>query len=391
MTTADELMRLGPDAPLGAAATRTLVRAALLADAPKELCECPLSFMGGVATGRVIRAAGRGSMPRSALREASLRHVPAGQLDCSCRTVVVIGAFDGVHRGHRALMERARAEAGARGDQLLVVTFSPDPAEVLAGPQRRSTLQPIGERVRALLAVGADAVVTLDFTQGFAAMPFERFVRGVLEKLCYLDLVVVGEDFRMGAGAAGNVASLAALGDADGFDVIGIRLADDAGKPITATRVRADVRGGRVEAAAGLLGRCASAAGQVVHGRGEGTSFGFPTANVALDDALCVPDQGVYAGFVVAGGTAWPAALNAGSPPSFSPSDDTPRSLIEANLIGFKGDLYDRDVAVVLVRWLRDSRPFASLDELEHTVLGNIDWVRATFGAHGVAVGEEDA
>lgn len=389
--TTDELMRLGPDAPLGVAEARALVRESLLAAAPSNVREHPVEAMGGAVTGKLLETAspsGQGVPQRGSAQRASRRDALA---DPRNRAVVVIGAFDGVHRGHRALVERARAEADARGDRLVVVTFSPDPAEVLAGPQRRSTLLPVAARTRALLGLGADAVVTLDFTRELAALPFDRFVREVLSELAELDLVVVGEDFRMGAGAAGDVTALAELGVEDEFEVIGMRLADDAGAPITATRIRTLVRAGRMEAAAGLLGRCHSVAGRVVHGRGEGTAFGFPTANVVLDDALCVPDQGVYAGYVVAGRAAWPAALNVGAPPSFSPAEDAPRSLVEANLLGFAGDLYGRAVEVVLVRWLRDSRPFDSLDELERTVLGNIEWVRATLGTRGVALGEGDA
>lgn len=366
MSAYDDLMALGPDAPLSADAARELVRAAL-EGSPTSARDVPQG---------------------SSAKCTSRRDVPGAPR----RAVVAIGAFDGVHRGHRALVERARAEAEARGDELLVVTFSPDPDEVLAGPRARATLLPTAQRARALAALpGVDEVVTLDFTPELAALPFERFVREALGEICELDAIVVGEDFRMGAGAAGDVASLAALGARDGFGVVGVRLADEGGEPITATRVRALVCAGRVERAAGLLGRCHRAGGAVVHGRGEGTSFGFPTANVSLADALCVPDQGVYAGFVAAGDTAWPAALNVGAPPSFSPSASAPRSLIEANLIGFSGDLYGRDVEVVFVRWLRDSRPFDSLDELERTVLGNIGWVRAALGDGAVELGEARA
>lgn len=366
MTTYDDLMALAPDAPLSADAARELAGAAL----------------EGASTS--VRDVPQGS----SAKRTSRRDVPGAPR----RAVVAIGAFDGVHRGHRALVERARAEAEARGDELVVVTFDPDPAEVLAGPQARATLLPTAERARALASLaGVDEVVTLDFTPELAALPFERFVREVLGGICGLDAIVVGEDFHMGAGGAGDVAALAALGARDGFDVVGVRLADEGGEPITATRVRALVRAGRVERAADLLGRCHRAGGTVVHGRGEGTSFGFPTANVALPDALCVPDQGVYAGFVVAGRTAWPAALNVGAPPSFSPSSSAPRSLIEANLMGFSGDLYGREVEVVFARWLRDSRPFDSLGELERTVLGNIDWVRAALGDGALELGEVGA
>lgn len=383
-------MGLGPGAPLDDDGARALVRAALLADSPAAPVARPLALASGAVTGALVAPApgAAGGLLSEGLASSLSRPGDASAGRPLPRSVVAIGAFDGAHRGHRALLERARAEASARGDALVVVTFSPDPAEVLAGPQRRSELLPVPGRVRALLGQGPDAVVLLDFTRGLAAMPAERFVREVLGGLCDLDLVVVGEDFRLGAGGAGDVAELSALGAERGFGVVGMRLVDEDGAPITATRVRTLVRAGRVEAAAGLLDRCHAVAGEVVHGRGEGSTFGFPTANVSLDDALCVPDQGVYAGYVVSGATAWPVALNVGAPPSFSSGGAGPASLIEANLLGFSGDLYGRDVEVVLVRWLRDSRPFGSLGELERTVLGNVDWVRRALGERAIEVGE---
>ena len=130
--------------------------------------------------------------------------------------------------------------------------------------------------------------------------------------------------------------------------------------------------------------------GRVEHGRGEGASFGFPTANIVCDLSACVPEQGVYAGFVtVADGDgvccAYPAAINVGLPPSFE-GEAPEGTLLEANLIGFDGDLYGSKACVSFVRWLRDSRPFATLEELERTVLGNIDWAGHALGGRGIRI-----
>ena len=179
-------------------------------------------------------------------------------------------------------------------------------------------------------------------------------------------------------------------GDIRGFDVTGVELLEQGGAPVTATRIRGLVHAGRVEEAAGLLGRPHMVVGRVEHGRGEGASFGFPTANIVCDLFACVPEQGVYAGFVTVADEdgvrcAYPAAINVGLPPSFE-GEAPEGTLLEANLIGFDGDLYGSKACVSFVRWLRDSRPFATLEELERTVLGNIDWTGRALGGRGIRI-----
>ena len=206
--------------------------------------------------------------------------------------------------------------------------------------------------------------------------------------------IVVGEDFRLGARGAGTVDALRELGRADGFDVIGVELSREGDESITSTRIRGLIERGSVEDASVLLGRCHFVEGVVEHGRGEGTGFGFPTANVRVSEAACLPAEGVYAGFVVVGrglGTdhvgevAYPAAINVGKPRSFSPGEEG-ESFLEATLLGFGGDLYGRGVCVTFVRWLRAPRRFDSVGELERTVLSNVGWVRRTLGEKGLVL-----
>ena len=331
----------------------------------------PLSLAGGLATGHMSCA--------DAAREAAGAPLVPGRAPIVC----AIGAFDGVHRGHRALLARARKEASARGALLVVVTFDPDPSVVLAPDRAADELLCASDRAAMLWALGPDALVRLDFTPALSRVPHDRFVREVLGGLGSLRAIVVGADFRLGAGGAGTVAALSELGRADGFDVLGMDLADDAGRPITATRVRHDVAEGAVERAAGLLGRCHVLRGRVTHGRGEGARFGFPTANVQVRDAACLPAEGVYAGFAALGGRAWPTAVNVGRPRTFEPGAEG-APFLEATLVGFEGDLYGAEVAVGLARWLRGPRTFASLDELVRVVGGNVDWVRRALGETGV-------
>lgn len=338
---------------------------------------------------------GAGSvLTRSALRGTSLQNTPGAVAGVSRGeglhgfkgAVCAIGAFDGVHVGHRALLARARAEADARGDELVVVTFSPDPSVVLCPEHPQKLLLSDEARLRALRSVeGVDRVVALDFTAELAALPYDRFVRETLGALVDLDAIVVGSDFRLGAGGAGTVEALAELGRADGFGVVGMALLDEGGAPVTATRIRGLLGAGRVEAAAGLLGRCHVVPGEVEHGRGEGTGFGFPTANVRVPAELCLPAEGVYAGYVIRDDTAWPAAINVGKPRSFSPGEEG-APFLEATLLGFEGDLYGARVEVAFARWLREPRSFSSVGELERVVLGNVSWVRATLGERGISL-----
>ena len=140
---------------------------------------------------------------------------------------------------------------------------------------------------------------------------------------------------------------------------------------------------GKVEKAAELLLRHHFLGGRIVHGRGEGTSFGFPTANVELDGRDCLPANGVYACLAIIDGRVWPAAVNVGAPPSF---DVAAHPMLEANLVGFSGDIYGEDARVVFLHHLRTSRRFDSLAELESAVLGNIQWVRENLGEECVGV-----
>ena len=182
----------------------------------------------------------------------------------------------------------------------------------------------------------------------------------------------------MGAGGAGTVAALRVVAGPLGIDVHGHELVSEHGRAVSATLVRGLIRDGQVEDAARLLCRDHMVRGVVEHGRGEGASFGFPTANVRIDASVCLPAEGVYAALVCDGSHAWPAAVNVGAPRSFGGVAGEP--FLEASLVGFSGDLYGRRLSVSFVAWLREPRTFASLEELEATVLGNVAWVRKYLG-----------
>lgn len=297
--------------------------------------------------------------------------------------VVAIGAFDGVHRGHAALVAAAAAEARERGMAAVAVTFDPDPDAVVApAPARRLTL--VADRCRLLAAQGVDAVAVVPFTRSLAALDAAAFFTGVLLPALSVRSIHVGSNFHLGRGAASAVSDVAAWCAARGIGVHGHDLVLDGGEPISSTRIRARLGAGDLPSAERELGRRYLLRGRVHTGRGEGTGMGFPTANILVDHALQVPAEGVYAGLALVEGTVWPAAINVGRPPTFS---DRPESAsLEANLIGFSGDIYGDECSLVFTERLRGLVKFDSVDELVKTVLGNIETVRRAYGEEGVTL-----
>ena len=292
--------------------------------------------------------------------------------------VVAIGAFDGVHKGHRRLIADAALDAQRRGVPMVVVTFDPDPADVLYGVKPLTRLTERDDRIRLLLEAGADAVACFDFTKELERTGWREFALQVLGAVCRPVSVHIGTNFRFGAGGAGTPGLLADLGRERGFEVSthDLVICDD--DVVSATRIRGLVRTGAVREAARLLERSHFVRGCVLHGRGEGAGFGFATANVQVDSVICMPAEGVYGGWGIVGDAAWPAAINVGTPRTFT--DRVDDSFIEAHLLGFEGDLYGRNVAVVFSQWLRAARRFESTAELEQVVGNNINWVQMYLG-----------
>lgn len=327
-----------------------------------------------------------------ALVAASMLHAPHVAstdlayrgLDAAQKAVLVLGAFDGLHEGHRQLVASAHADARDRGVACVAVTFDPDPSVLLHPTSPQPQLLEVIDRVRGLRSLGIDHVVTLPFDGQLASLTPEEFVRTILCAITRPVAIHVGSNFRFGAHGAGDVQLLRQLGASMGFEVQECPLVRVGSERVSSTRIRTLLaQPARLAEANGLLCRCHFVRGRVEHGRGEGTSFGFPTANVRCSPLVCMPSQGVYGGYVCVADVAWPAAINVGAPPSFSGPDDL---MLEANLIGFSGDLYDAAACVVFVEWLRPSRRFSSLDELERVVLGNIAWVRDNLGEGEVSM-----
>jgi len=231
------------------------------------------------------------------------------------RSVVTIGNFDGVHRGHLALIERTSDIAVERGIAAVAVTFSPHPAAVLRPDAVPPALQPVEERVAMLRARGIDDVMVVDFDAAFAALDAGHFVEELLVGRLGTEVVVVGENFRFGAGASGDVATLTTLGADHGFTVEAVGLVEVDGRPFSSSALRALLAAGDLEAVTQGLGRSFMLTGDVVRGEGRGRTLGVPTANVAVDAGQALPADGVYACW------AWPGGAMPPAPGSTVPDD----------------------------------------------------------------------
>lgn len=278
------------------------------------------------------------------------------------RSVITIGVFDGVHRGHQYIIGRAVAAAHEAGLPSVVVTFDPHPSAVIRPDHRPAMLTDLDRRAALLADLGVDGCCVLPFTRQFSQLAPDTFVHDLLVGRLHAAHVVVGQNFRFGHKAAGDTALLAELGSRFGFTVDPVPLAADSDVAFSSTRIRAELAAGDVAAAAEILGRPHRVSGPVVHGADRGGSrLGFPTANVDYDEHLAVPADGVYAGWLVRGdGQTLPTAISVGTNPTFAGGART----VEGHVLDFSGDLYDEVVGIDFVSRLRDQVAYDSLPPL---------------------------
>lgn len=292
------------------------------------------------------------------------------------RTVVTIGVFDGVHRGHQRVVGRAAARARELGVPLVAVSFDPHPDEVTRPGTRPARLTSPARRAALLAECGAAYVFALPFTYELSTLEPEEFVRRVLVDDLHAAAVVVGADFRYGHRAAGDVALLAELGEKYDFTAAGVApVTGEDGAVISATRIRELLTEGRVADAARALGRPHRVEGVVVRGHQRGGSaLGFPTANLESPPFTAIPADGVYAGRLSAGGQTWPAAISVGVNSTFGDAD---RSVEAYALDRDDLDLYGERASVDFVARLRDMVRFDGLDPLVAQMRRDVDQARA--------------
>lgn len=315
------------------------------------------------------------------LRWTDLQEIPSG----FGPSVVTLGNFDGVHRGHRALLGTVVREAGVRGAQAVAVTFDPPPLAVLHPERAPAQIAGLEHRLQLMAGTGLDAVLVLEFTHELAAQTPEEFVRTVFVEALGAAAVVLGSDSRFGVRNSGNIDTMRELGDRHDFAVVELAAVGEStadGRNWSSTHLRRLLAQGRVAAAAEILGRPHRVTGEVVHGHHRGRELGFPTANLGGVIAGLVPADGVYAGWLerltLPPGDPerrLPAAISVGTNPTF---DDVPERTVEAHVLDRTDlDLYHEQVAVDFVEHLRGNVRFDSIEELLTQIGHDVDVSRS--------------
>lgn len=325
-------------------------------------------------------------------------HCPAPEVGAA----VTIGAYDGVHLGHRAVIAEVRHRAEALGLRSAVVTFDRHPAMVVRPSSAPLLLTDLGQKVELLASTGVDVALVVRFDEVRAVESPEDFVQEVIVGCLAAQVVVVGEDFHFGHQRRGNVGLLRALGAEAGFDVegLGLRSATDVGAEaaaiwadateavggdapedkVSSTAIRHALVAGDIGRATALLGRTHEVRGLVSTGDKRGRELGFPTANVAVPGEILLPADGIYAGwFVRPDGSVLPTAINLGRRPTFY--EQAHASLLEAHVLDFDGDLYGEHVAVRFVARLHGEVRYDSVEELIAGIQRDCDDAREILSA----------
>lgn len=306
-------------------------------------------------------------------------------------SVVAIGKFDGVHAGHRAVLERAKVDAASGGAKVVAVTFDRNPLSLLRPEVCPEDLIGVTQKIQLLAETGIDATLVLRFDEALASLSPREFVERVLVGGLGARTVLVGHDFRFGRGGAGNPDVLRELGEEFGFrvDVVDDVRSLDSDRRVSSTWIRELLAEGEVETAAKLLGRPHAVWGEVVHGAKRGRELGFPTANLSPDLEGFIPADGVYAGWLVDEGAAdaaagvpakprrttrYPAAISVGSNPTF---DDVTARQVEAYVLDERDlDLYGRIVEVQFTARVRGMVAFAGIEPLIAQMNDDVERVR---------------
>jgi riboflavin kinase/FMN adenylyltransferase len=294
----------------------------------------------------------------------------------SCRGgAVAVGNFDGVHLGHAALLAALALQSRTHAGPAVALTFDPHPVELLRPGQTPPALTTTADRARLLQGLGADHVVTFRTVPAMLALSPEEFFQQVVRGHFGARAMVEGPNFGFGRGRAGTVETLGRLCETAGISLTVVHPVLVEGTEVSSSRIRAALQTGDVATAERLLGRPYRLYGKVGVGQRRGATLGFPTANLTELETL-VPGNGVYAARAHLGESSWPAAVNVGPNPTFGENGRK----VEAHLISFNGNLYDKPLALDFVRRLRDTRPFASVAQLVEQLRQDVDQTLASVG-----------
>ncbi|MEU6311596.1 bifunctional riboflavin kinase/FAD synthetase [Streptomyces sp. NPDC047014] len=299
------------------------------------------------------------------------------------RSVVTIGSYDGVHRGHQLIIGRAVATARELGVPSVVVTFDPHPSEVVRPGSHPPILAPYDRRAELMAGLGVDALLILPFTAEFSQLSPADFIVKVLVDKLHARAVIEGPNFRFGHRAAGNVDFLRELGSTYDYEVDVVDLVErgtaGGGVPFSSTLARRLVAEGDMDGASEILGRPHRVEGVVVRGAQRGRELGYPTANVETAPHTAIPADGVYAGWLTADGERMPAAISVGTNVQFDATERT----VEAYAIDRIGlDLYGKHVAVEFLAYVRGMAKFESLDGLLEAIADDVKRARVLTDAY---------
>jgi riboflavin kinase/FMN adenylyltransferase len=300
-------------------------------------------------------------------------------------TAVTIGAYDGVHRGHVAVIETVQRLASERGLETAVVTFDRHPAAVVRPESAPLLLTDLEQKLELLEETGVDHTLVVHFDERRSHEPAEDFVNEVLVGCLNVKAVIVGEDFHFGYQRKGNVDLLEEMGRSEGFDVLSLELLGVDGRPaseadrVSSTAIRRALAEGDLERANTMLGRPYEVRGIVAEGDRRGRELGFPTANVSIPADILLPADGIYAGWYErADGTVHGTAMNLGRRPTFY--EMAHASLLEAYLLDFDDDLYDEAAKVRFTHRLRPELKFDEIDALVRQIRDDVDETRRVLG-----------
>jgi riboflavin kinase/FMN adenylyltransferase len=297
------------------------------------------------------------------------------QVNLQQPSVVTIGAFDGLHLGHRELLVQLVRQARSTQRLSVVVTFDPLPREVLAPESNMTCLMTIEDKVKLLEAWGLDIAIVLPFTVELSRTSARDFVQLLCQHL-HLTELWVGWDFALGRGRTGDVAALQRFGQAMGFVVHVVEPVQDGEVVISSTEIRKLIGAGRVREAAEMLGRYHILKGRVIHGDGRGRRLGYPTANLDVFSHCAVPAHGVYAVYASFASTRHSGVANIGIRPTFGPGKTT----IEVHILNFQGQIYGQEMSIEFVDHLRSERRFANQEALCGQIVEDVARAREILG-----------
>lgn len=288
--------------------------------------------------------------------------------DARSGTVLTIGNFDGMHRGHQEILKRVVADARAKDCMAAVLTFFPHPVRVLRPAEAPALLSTLEQRLAAFEAAGIEAALVLRFDEALSKMSAEEFAQEYLAQTMRAREVLVGENFRFGHKQQGDVETLRALGQRLGFEVEIVRSLQADGMVVSSTAVRTALSEGRVEKAAHMLGKPFALHGQVQSGTGQGRKLVVPTLNLKTEQEL-LPKQGVYVTRTTIAGETFPSVTNVGMRPTFNGAHVT----VESNLFGFDREVNSGEMEVEFLARLRDEKKFAGIEALREQVLKDME------------------